>query len=131
MWTKQIFEPHFETALKTKSNTVVFSDRSQVYKSRQFKSAKFINRKISADAATIVEFYDNLSKNNSIIIKRAIAIGRAILYDVEMMAFAMEISIAAVKSKDYTEFIFIFADNLSALYTIMNPKKGASQIRMV
>ena len=69
--------------------------------------------------------------NEPTIIERATAIGRATPYDAEMTALAMGISIAVSKSKDHIESIAVFADNLSVLQTIMNLKKGASQIRAV
>ena len=131
MWTSQVFEPHLKTALSTKSNITVFSDGSQVYKSRQFKSASSINRKTKAGSATVVQFYPDQNSNKPTIIERATAIGRATPYDAEMTALAMGISIAVSKSKDHVESITIFADNLAALHIIMNPKKGASQIRVV
>ena len=130
-WTSQVFEPHLKTSLSTKTNITVFSDGSQVYKSRQYKTAHSINRKTTAGSATIVYFFDQEEANEPIIIERATAIGRATPYDAEMTALAMGISIAVAKSKDHTESIAVFADNLSALQTIMNPKKGASQIRAV
>ena len=130
-WTAQVFEPHLKTALSTKSNIMVFSDGSQVYTSRQFKSAGSINKNTKAGSAMVVHFFPEGNSTELTIIERATAIGRATPYNAEMMALAMGISIAVSKSKDHTEFIAIFADNLSALQTIMNLKKGASQIRAV
>ena len=110
---------------------MVFSDGSQVYKSRQFKTAKSINRKTKAGFATIVHFFPEEQSNAPTITERATAIGRATPYNAEMTALAMGISVAVSKSKDHTESIAVFADNISALQTIMNLKKGASQIRAI
>ena len=110
---------------------MIFSNKFQVYKSRQFKLAKSINKKTTASSATIVQFYEDISMNNSTIIKRAIAIGKVTLYNAKIIALAIRISITVAKSKNYTESISIFADNLLALYTIINLKKGALQIKVI
>ena len=68
-WTFKVFEPHLKTALSTTTNITVFSDGSQVYKSRQFKSARFINRNTTAGSATIVQFYPNMNSNEPTIIE--------------------------------------------------------------
>ena len=72
-----------------------------------------------------------MSQNKPTLMERVTAIGRATLYDAKMTTLAINISIAVAKSRNYIKSLSIFANNLSALYMIINLKKEASQIKAI